>query len=114
MLAIAGLVASWIFGIICVAFGSGKILKPTISVASKNHGENRGVSYHNWPQLNISSVAGELLPLLVNEIVTLLVEGMGLIHSRTLPMGTLRSLGFQLEFAYIYGIRSTRMPRQSL
>ncbi|KAJ5261806.1 hypothetical protein N7505_008673 [Penicillium chrysogenum] len=80
MLAIAGLTASWIFGIICVVFGSGNILKPTISVASKNTTQR----YHNWPQLNISSVAGELLPLLVNTIVTLLVEGMGLIHSTTL------------------------------
>jgi hypothetical protein len=94
MLALAGLIASWIFGIICVVFGSGKILKPTISVASKNNAANDVDSYHNWPQLNISSIAGELLPLLVNTIVTLLVEGMGLIHSTTLRWALYDRLAF--------------------
>ncbi|OOF94532.1 hypothetical protein ASPCADRAFT_170546 [Aspergillus carbonarius ITEM 5010] len=86
-LAVTGLLVSWVIGILCVVFGSGHVLRPTLSMASKNWNEtgfSEDMHFHNWPQLNISSTAGELLPLLINTIVTLLMEAMGLIHSTTL------------------------------
>lgn len=86
MLAIAGLVASWVFGVACLIAGSIASTKSTTSEATKaylNNSADRG-PYHNWPEVGVSSAAAELLPLLVSFIITALMEGTSLIHETTL------------------------------
>jgi hypothetical protein len=85
MLAVAGLVASWVLGIVCVIVGSGAVTKPTTSEATKayNNGTADHGPYHDWPEVGVSAAAAEILPLLASFIITAQMEGTGLIHETT-------------------------------
>lgn len=86
MLSIAGLFASWVLGVACVIVGSGAATKPTISAATSAFSNDTALDgpYHNWPQVELSPTAAELLPLLLSFVITMLIESMGLIHATTL------------------------------
>jgi hypothetical protein len=75
MLALAGLMASWAFGIACVIVGSGAVTKPTTSKATRNIGSITSPigPFHNWPEVNVSPLAADLLPLLGSFVITALM-----------------------------------------
>ncbi|KUJ13037.1 uncharacterized protein LY89DRAFT_699562 [Mollisia scopiformis] len=85
-LALMGLGASWILGIVCVIVGSGAVTKSTTSEATKAYQNKSAIAgpYHDWPGAKVSPAAAEILPLLVSFIVTALMESTGLIHETSL------------------------------
>ncbi|KAJ5115472.1 hypothetical protein NUU61_001231 [Penicillium alfredii] len=97
-LVVTGLLFSYVAGVLRVVFGSGAVLKPTKSAASRSYHNTWGKFFHNWPQLNLTPVTAEFLPLVGNTIITLLGGGgggsMGMIHSTTLRW----ALGDELTF----------------
>ena len=97
MLSIAGLFASWVLGVACVIVGSGAVTKPTISAATSAFSNDTALDgpYHDWPQVELSQTAAELLPLLLSFVITMLIESMGLIHATTLRW----ALGDRLAFS---------------
>lgn len=97
---VAGLVCAYGSGICCCVIASGRFtLSSTTSAATtafKNgeFGYNTPTTFHNWQVAALLPWMAELLPLLLNFLVTLLTECTGLIHTTTLRW----ALGNRLTF----------------
>lgn len=104
-LCMSALAGSWILGTVCIVLGA--IIKaPKHGTTSVGHYYYRYTPNHDWPIFYSSPFEAELLPLLLNFIMTVLLDGLGLIHATSLRWALNERLTFNANLRLFTSSRS--------
>lgn len=98
-LCMSALAGSWILGILCIVFGA---LHGKISFGD----HSKDVLDHGWPVFHASPIEAELLPLLLNFVMTVFLDGLGHIHATTLRWALAERLEFNANLRLFTSSRS--------
>lgn len=84
-----------VLGVVCTALGTTVFdFEETSKTGEAVGATDQNIAPHTWPSVYVSPVTGELLPLLLNAIMTIALDGLGFIHATTLRW----ALGERLTF----------------